>query len=99
MPSITIYCPNEECELELNVGYEPPDYNYGADADGNRGMYVAGYAYLEYEVPAVCPTCKHEFDPEELKALEDAAEKAIKDAGKDDVEPDYDDYYDDEPRY
>ncbi len=25
------------------MDYEPADPNYGADADGNRGMYVAGY--------------------------------------------------------
>lgn len=38
-------CPRDDCEGKVSVTleYEPPDPHYGADADGNRGMYVAGY--------------------------------------------------------
>ncbi len=38
-------CPRDDCEgkVLVTLEYEPPDNNYGADADGNRGTYVGGY--------------------------------------------------------
>lgn len=71
--TITLDCPVEECGTDFTVElyYEPGDSNYGADADGNRGMYVPGYWYPD-EMPACCPN-GHVFSPEELKALDKTA--------------------------
>ncbi len=40
-----ISCPRDECEGAVAVAleWEPADPSYGADADGNRGVYVRGY--------------------------------------------------------
>lgn len=32
-----------EGEIEVTLEYEPADPHYGADRDGNRGMYQPGY--------------------------------------------------------
>ncbi len=48
--TVTVDCPREdaegdECEGVVNVTleWEPGDRNYGADADGRRGVFVSGY--------------------------------------------------------
>ncbi len=42
--NVTENCPYDGCQGEVSVEleYEPADPNHGADANGNRGIYVAG---------------------------------------------------------
>lgn len=66
------------CEGKVVVGlvWEPPDPHYGADADGNRGMYVAGY-WSVGDIPPKCDVCGFEFTPAGIQQIEkDAAEQA-----------------------
>lgn len=65
-----------DVEVELTAGYEPGDPNYGADADGNRGISLPGYAYYESGLPETCPECGHEFTAEETATLELLADEA-----------------------
>lgn len=48
-------CQCPKCSHEMT--YEPADPHYGADADGNRGMYVSAYWY--------CTNCEHTEDAPE----------------------------------
>ncbi len=48
--TVQVNCPRdtddaEDCEgvVTVTLEYEPGDNRYGADADGNRGIRVAGY--------------------------------------------------------
>ncbi len=45
MSTATENCPHDDCEgqVVVEVEFEPGDPNYGADADGRRGVAVAGY--------------------------------------------------------
>src|SRR5690349_16695937 len=74
-------------EFEIELGREPDDHHYGADADGNRGIFVAGYWYWEGEVPTKCEECGHEFTKEEMDEIEKAFNKAA-DKYTEDYEPD-----------
>lgn len=82
-------------ELEVELDFEPGDKNYGADADGNRGISVPGYAYPINEPPDVCPECGKPFTKDELKAI-DARFSIAADNFKPDVddipEPDPDEH-------
>lgn len=89
MPEIEYSCPvceedsttqeeNRESTITVQVGYEPPDPSYGADADGRRGTYIPGYFYAENIVPCVY---KHELSTEVRQqyfklAIEDAEHNA-----------------------
>lgn len=42
-----------EGEVAVGLDWEPEDRSYGADADGRRGVYVAGYWYAA-EVAETC---------------------------------------------
>lgn len=97
--TITLHCPHllddeTECEadVEVELAYEPPDPNYGADADGRRGIYVSGYFYVE----SIADTCAkgHVLTGEEEADVERRAEKEARDYEPEDTrdyEPD-DDY-------
>ena len=63
-------------EFEIQLDREPDDPNYGADADGNRGIFVAGGWYWEGEVPTKCEECGHEFTKEEMAQIEKAFDRA-----------------------
>lgn len=100
MPSITISLEHEDarilhlgdaaepcaCEIGLELAYEPGESNYGADADGNRGISIPGYFYVEDEIPTKCSECGHEFTMEELESLRKDADEG---ASEYEVEPDY----------
>lgn len=80
-------CEVEEIEVEL--GWEPGDPNYGADADGNRGISVPGYAFVEDELPTECPDCGVKFTAEQMADFDKRAAKQA-DEYEEDYEPDYD---------
>ena len=80
----------EDCidkDIEVVLDREPDDPNYGADADGNRGIFVAGYWYTETAAPDKCATCGHVYTDEERKEIEEAMNRA---AETYEWEPDYD---------
>lgn len=84
-------CPREGCEgfVQVSLEYEPPDPHYGMDADGNRGIYVAGYWSAEAD-----DTCSlgHVLIGAELLQLQTEAEEAVEDCDDDDYDgPDRDD--------
>jgi hypothetical protein len=88
-------CPECGHEMGLIVAYEPPDPNYGADRDGNRGVFLPGRWVVEDTEPCV-NGC--EITPEDLDCLaelvqDDAEdlEQALADAAADAM---YDDYID-----
>ena len=75
MPSITVFCPgfknsDTQCEeeIELECGVDPGDSNYGADADGNRGMYV-GPSLIEPNPPSSCSICHETYNEDQLADL------------------------------
>lgn len=84
-----VMCGTGEDSIEITLAYEKPDYNYGADADGNRGIYVAGYWYPEDSVPEHCPACGTQFTADEYVALCERLDKLV--ADYDDGSNDYDD--------
>ncbi len=93
----TVSCPRPDCEGEVAVTleWEPADWNYGADADGNRGMYVRGY----YWSAATGPSCSegHVFFADERVVLDKVAADEAGDyyAIEDEYDsPDCDDYDD-----
>lgn len=87
--TILIECPRDGCRHvhELETEIEPADPHYGADADGNRGMYVGPYL-LEPDPPTVCPKCKAEYDDDDLDNLRNAIQAACE--AWEPPEPDYD---------
>lgn len=97
--TITLACHHEmpdgtpcEADVEVTLGYEPDDPNYGADADGNRGIYVHGGFYVE----CIADRCEagHEFTAEEAQELCRRADQAAQDYEPEDTrdyEPDDDD--------
>lgn len=60
---VEVPCPVEGCTgpdgalepgvVVVELEWEPADHHYGADADGNRGVYVPGYWY-DVETSATC---------------------------------------------
>lgn len=74
-------------EIEVELEREPDDHNYGADADGNRGMFVSGYWFPETNPPDKCETCGRVYTAEDKEEIENLMNKA---AETYDWEPDYD---------
>lgn len=77
-------CPREtadgtpcEAPIRFELDYEQADPHWGADADGNRGMYVPGYWYLASVTPQQCPK-GHDLTEDEQKGLEAEAESMAK---------------------
>lgn len=62
-------------EIEVPLEYEPGEANYGADADGNRGIYIPGGFYADFSPPEKCDECGHVYTTDELKSLSDEADK------------------------
>lgn len=77
-------------EIEFDLAYEPADASYGADADGNRGMYVPGYFYPESDPPEKCEECGHFYSDEEKEEINKLMEAKANDYEVDPPEPDYD---------
>lgn len=46
---VVLACPNEGCtgKVGIPLTWEPPEPNYGADADGNRGVSYPGFWYCD----------------------------------------------------
>lgn len=83
--NIELTCPKDDCDgtVHASLAWEPPEPNYGADADGNRGMYVAGYWYVE-DVGSTCNK-GHTMDTDDAQVLsEEATARAQKDSWDDD---------------
>lgn len=81
-PTLKFHCPNEDCEEEHEVETEAEldDPSYGSDADGNRGIFVAG-GITDWYAPEKCSKCGTVFTKEqadeihkELKGAADAWE-------------------------
>lgn len=68
-------CPICDKEIEYRAEVEPPDH-YGADADGNRGIWVSAYVITPDADEQTCPEgCKwSDVDRKTLqKSLENLA--------------------------
>lgn len=83
---LSIKCPNPDCdhEFEVEADVEPADPSYGADADGNRGIYVPASIIPPDDV--TCPRCgadcteeakdaAEEFEPPEPTSMYDTREE------------------------
>lgn len=86
--TLHIVCPHShldgvECETEFEVeaDVEPSDPSYGADADGNRGMYIPAYVIEPDNV--YCPSCGGDCTKQAQQAAENYEFPAWPD------EPDY----------
>jgi len=80
-------------EIEVNLEYEPGEANYGADADGNRGISIPGYFYTEDSAPLKCEECGHIYTDAERQEIQTKMEKAANEYEYEPDEPDYDDRY------
>ncbi len=67
--------------------WEPPDPSYGADADGNRGMYLRGY--WDAQVSDAC-TAGHALTQREREDIEQDAIDNQADPADEYDGPDYD---------
>ena len=76
--TVDVNCTECGAEIELRGDWTPEDRNYGADADGRRGITVPGYLSLDDEIPDVCPDaeCGHTFTADERASLETDAHRA-----------------------
>lgn len=86
---------SRRCEGGLLVGltWEPGESNWGADADGNRGIYVPGF-WVPSEIPDKCDTCGFVFtDAGKEQIDKEAMEKA---ESLEEPYSDYDDQGEDE---
>ena len=61
-------CPQCGEEFEVGLYVEPDEPNYGADADGNRGVFMAGYLECE-EYPETCPHCGYTLTEGDVEAI------------------------------
>ncbi len=86
---VTTACPRDECEgtVKVTLEWEPPESNYGADADGNRGMYVAGY-WCAY--PDELCSLWHTLTDDERDSIGQDAEANAGEADEEYSGPDYD---------
>lgn len=57
-------------EVDIRIDITPPDPNYGADRDGNRGIYVGGSVELDDSAPLKCPECGYVYTDDERKQIE-----------------------------
>ncbi len=71
---IHVECPVEECGTEMKIAleYEAGESNWGADADGRRGMYVPGRWYVAGDLPMSCPN-HHTFTDAEIAQIDKQA--------------------------
>lgn len=65
---------SKQCSAELlvHVDREPAEPNHGADADGNRGIYVPGYWFTE-DFASSCAECGHVWTPAERAEIDELA--------------------------
>lgn len=84
MVTLTIQCPDPDCEHEFDVeaDVDPGESNFGADADGNRGIYVPAWVVPPDDV--LCPKCGANCDEVAKQQAEDYKFS----------EPEYDGLYD-----
>lgn len=88
---VVVKCPVPNCTYEhiLDTEIEPGDSNYGADADGHRGISI-GPGPIQPDTPSFCPECHVNYTVEDMEKLEKEIEKQCEE-----WEPSYDDgYYD-----
>lgn len=101
---IYLSCPEcgEEDAITFTLAWEEGDSNYGADADGNRGISVPGYFYLDDGDPTK-QSCSCKLTSEQYAALhteaKTRAEKYSEEAMRDEPDYDYDDYGAEPPYY
>lgn len=76
-----------DAEIELGLDYTPGEM-HGSDADGNRGVWHAGYYEWLGEIPATCTECGHVYTEEEKERL---AKEATQKSDEYDDTPDYPD--------
>lgn len=67
----TVSCTSCDTEFQIELEWEPGDSNYGADADGNRGISVPGYFYVDV-CPSHCPGCGEEITSRDEEAWADS---------------------------
>lgn len=91
--TLELACPRdtddgEDCVgvVKVELEYEPPDNNYGADADGNRGIRVPGY-WSAYDVES-CTLGHTLTEAEQAEIKRDAEYDAV-----DEFDPAYDSEY------
>lgn len=90
--SKTVQCLNNGCDgtVRLNMEWEAPESNWGADADGNRGIYVAGH-WNAYVQGNMCSK-GHVLYPDEMMVIEQTAmDDAMQEMDDEYDGPDYDD--------
>lgn len=61
---------SHEVEIHFEMEKEPDEHNYGADADGNRGVFMAGGFFTETDPPYRCDECKQNFTDDERREIE-----------------------------
>jgi hypothetical protein len=81
---------SHEVEIPYTIGYEPGESNYGADADGNRGISISGYWGTDDEAPHKCEKCGKGFTNEERAEIEEQMRQKAIEVGDEPPEPDYD---------
>jgi hypothetical protein len=83
---VSFDCPRCGAQQVIEVEREAAE-NYGADADGNRGIWQAAY-YPTPDAPTACTDCKAPYTEEEQREiygiLERKCEQASEDIGSDD---------------
>jgi hypothetical protein len=98
---ISFNCPREGCEgtfEDVECEVEPGDPNYGADADGNRGIYLPASLNAPSYDGEECSEGHTMDTPEEVREWEARAEREVRDYRVEPDEPDYDpDEYDYDP--
>lgn len=79
MKTLQCDCPRdtedgEDCPgvVTVELEYEPPDNNWGADRDGNRGIRVAGYWSAS---PANACSLGHVLTFDEVMEIHDEAQR------------------------
>lgn len=85
----------EQIEVEFDIEYEPGESNYGADADGNRGISIPGYYHADVEPPEECSHCKVTLTESERKSIEKKIDQYCKDYSEENMTS-HDDYYGDQ---
>ena len=70
---LKVQCPACEETIEVEAEIEPADNNYGADADGNRGIRLPAYIISPFP-PKACPACKIIYDKVQIIVLESELE-------------------------
>ena len=79
---IEIECPICDETFKLEVEIMDAEPNYGADADGHRGIYIPAYATLVDDEPSACPSCKEEFYDTDLDSIRAQINKELNEINK-----------------